>query len=145
MHAAEVAPRKGNVQDMAGGTETKDVHTMPLAIDEKLHGDSLSLTQHEGDEPTEEERITLRHVPDKLPWSAFLVAVIELCERFTFYGLSGPFQNYVQRGYHTASGLPGALGEFQSLDVLETGYNLTTSPGKGIQAANGLTLFFQFW
>ena len=117
MHATEVAPRKGSVQDMAGGTETKDVHTMPLAVDEKLRGDSLSLTQDEGDGPTEEERITLRHVSDKLPWSAFLVAVIELCERFTYYGLSGPFQNYVQRGYHTASGLPGALGEMRSLKV----------------------------
>lgn len=44
------------------------------------------------DGPTEEELGTLRKVPDNLPWSAFLVAVIELCERFTYYGLSGPFQ-----------------------------------------------------
>jgi hypothetical protein len=37
-------------------------------------------------EPTAEELKTLRKVPDNLPWSAFLVAVVELCERFTYYG-----------------------------------------------------------
>lgn len=44
------------------------------------------------DEPNEEELATLRRVSDTLPWRAFLVAVIELCERFTYYGTNGPFQ-----------------------------------------------------
>ena len=52
----------------------------------------------EEDEPTEEELATLRKVSDHLPWSAFIVAMVELCERFTYYGLFGPFQNYIQ--YH---------------------------------------------
>ena len=69
-----------------------------------------SVTSFEDDEPTEEERRTLRTVANKLPWSAFLVAMVELCERFTYYGLSGPFQNYIQRSYHDPSGLPGAIG-----------------------------------
>lgn len=43
-------------------------------------------------EPTEEELATLRKVAGKLPWSAFLVAIVELCERFAYYGLNGPFQ-----------------------------------------------------
>ena len=50
----------------------------------------------EGSEPTEEEIATLRKVADHLPLSAFIVALVELCERFTYYGLSGPFQNYIQ-------------------------------------------------
>jgi len=36
--------------------------------------------------------------------------MIELCERFTYYGLSGPFQNYIQHSYNDPSGLPGAIG-----------------------------------
>ena len=52
----------------------------------------------EGSEPTQEEIATLRKVADHLPLSAFIVALVELCERFTYYGLSGPFQNYIQ--YH---------------------------------------------
>ncbi|KAF3770757.1 hypothetical protein M406DRAFT_77536 [Cryphonectria parasitica EP155] len=78
----------------------------------------------DGDEPTDEERRTLRKVSDKLPWSAFLVCVVELCERFTYYGLSGPFQNYIENKY--GGTLPGALGMGQT-------------------AATGLTDFFQFW
>lgn len=46
--------------------------------------------------PTEEDWKTLREVPGTIPWAAFLVIVIEFCERFTYYGISGPFQNYVQ-------------------------------------------------
>ena len=63
-----------------------------------------SRSSSDGDELTEEEKQTLRKVSDKLPWSTFLVAVVELCERFAYYGLSGPFQNYMSNSwYHSAS------------------------------------------
>jgi len=52
----------------------------------------------------------LRKVADDLPWPSFLVAIVELCERFTYYGLSGPFQNYIANSWHDANGLPGAIG-----------------------------------
>ena len=116
-HANEVQPRKMSMQDMAGGGDVggADVATtnaMPIAIMEKGEDgmDSASQISFEGDEPTEEDRRNLRKVADKLPWSAFLVAAIELCERFTYYGLSGPFQNYIQNDYNDPSGLPGAIG-----------------------------------
>lgn len=72
----------------------------------------LSISSSEIDQPTEEERATLRIVSDKIPWAAFLVAVIELCERFTYYGLSGPFQNYIQNPYKN-KGVPGAIGKLR--------------------------------
>ena len=81
---------------MAGGTDPGPVETVPAGKEMQLAGETGSLSSYEGDEPTEEEKATLRHVADKLPWSAFLVAMIELCERFAYYGLSGPFQNYIQ-------------------------------------------------
>lgn len=83
-----------------------------------------SVRTADGDEPTEEEKRTLRKVSDKLPWSAFLVCAVELCERFTYYGLSGPFQNYIENP--AGGSLPGAIGMGQT-------------------AATGLTDFFQFW
>ncbi|MCJ1255653.1 peptide transporter ptr2 [Lignoscripta atroalba] len=126
LHATEVQPRAQNMQDVAGGPINGVVNTMPVAQEEKLSGHGSSVSSYEGDEPTEEERNTLRHVSDKLPWSAWLVAMIELCERFAYYGLSGPFQNYIQNEYNDPSGLPGAIG-------------------KGQTAATGLTNFFQFW
>lgn len=79
----------------------------------------------EGVEPTEEEVATLRKVADRLPWSAFIVALVELCERFTYYGLSGPFQNYIQYHPHDTP-VSGGIGLGQS-------------------GATALTNFFSFW
>jgi POT family proton-dependent oligopeptide transporter len=79
----------------------------------------------EGRVPTEEEKNTLTHVGEPLPWAAFLVAVVELCERFTYYGASGLFQNYIQRPLDGSEGR-GALG-------------------MGHKGATGLSTFFQFW
>ncbi|KAI8072522.1 POT family-domain-containing protein [Gongronella butleri] len=79
-------------------------------------------------EPTEEEWKTLPQVSDVLPKAAYLVVLIELCERFTYYGLSGPFQNYIQNPNPPSypADQPGALG-------------------KGQQTATALTNFFTFW
>ncbi|QVM07553.1 peptide transporter ptr2 [Coccidioides posadasii str. Silveira] len=78
------------------------------------------------DTPTQGDLDTLRRVAGPLPWSAFLVAAVELCERFAYYGIAGPFQNYIENPYRPGSQTPGALGLGQS-------------------AATGLTSFFQFW
>jgi len=66
----------------------KQVHTQAEIYD---HQDE---EQHA--EPTDEDWKTLREVADDVPKSAYLVILIEFCERFTYYGLSGPFQNYIQ-------------------------------------------------
>ncbi|PYI20127.1 PTR2-domain-containing protein [Aspergillus japonicus CBS 114.51] len=79
----------------------------------------------DGEEPNQEEIRTLRHVAEHLPVSAWLVAIVELCERFTYYGMSGMFQNYIQRPLDGSQGR-GALG-------------------MGQRGATGLTTFFQFW
>lgn len=42
---------------------------------------------HDGREyPTEEEERTLRRVSDQVPWTAYTIAFVELCERFSYYG-----------------------------------------------------------
>ncbi|KAJ7482017.1 peptide transporter PTR2-A [Mycena latifolia] len=63
--------------------------------------------------PTPDEIATLRHVSGKIPIGAWLVALVALSERFTYYGLTAPFQNYIQnpRGDPLR---PGALGLGQS-------------------------------
>ncbi|KAG0291381.1 peptide transporter ptr2 [Linnemannia gamsii] len=83
---------------------------------------------YQGREPTAEEVATLRRVADHIPASAWLVVVVEFCERFTYYGLSGPFQNYIQYPYTGERGAdhPGAIG-------------------KGQQTATALNYFFQFF
>ncbi|KAK6357661.1 hypothetical protein TWF718_001969 [Orbilia javanica] len=89
--------------------------------------EKLELEVESGDypEPSVEEKATLRHVAENLPLSAWLVAIVELCERFSYYGCQGLFQNFIQRPYNGREG-PGALG-------------------LGQHGATGLGTFFQFW
>ena len=37
-------------------------------------------------EPSEEELQSLRRVSGKIPWQAYTIAFVELCERFSYYG-----------------------------------------------------------
>ncbi|KAI8059137.1 POT family-domain-containing protein [Gongronella butleri] len=86
-------------------------------------------------EPTEEDWATLPEVADHIPLSAFLVILIEFSERFTYYGLSGPFQNYIQQPLpdgHPAGNDPSFDGQPGAL-------------GRGQQTATALTTFFSFW
>ncbi|KAI5803375.1 POT family-domain-containing protein [Peziza echinospora] len=66
----------------------------------------------DGEVPTDDELMMYRHIADNMPLSGYLVAVVEMTERFAYYGLSAPFQNYMQ---NPVGGLiPGALGLGQS-------------------------------
>ncbi|KAJ7500067.1 POT family-domain-containing protein [Mycena latifolia] len=91
-----------------------------LVSEEELDG------VHDGLEfPTDEERATLRRVSDTLPWNAYLIAIVEAAERFSFYGSSVVF-----RGSHTGAG--GPLG-------------ISGALGRGQQTSTGIGTFYQFW
>lgn len=109
-----VQPEKGHIHDKGS-----------ISSSGKTDVDESLIETPEGEVPTEHEKSTLRHVGESLPFTVFLVAVIELCERFTYYGCQGIFQNYVQRPLDGSLG-PGALG-------------------LGHQGATGLTTFYSFW
>ncbi|KAF9219028.1 PTR2-domain-containing protein [Gyrodon lividus] len=90
---------------------------------------------HQGLEfPTEEELATLRRVSDTIPWTAYMIAVVELAERFSYYGASAVFTNFIQQplppGSRTGAGGPN--GQSGAL-------------GRGQQMSTGLTTFYQFW
>lgn len=111
-----------------------DSRDLPVVVGEEMANDSLA-SKHDyneedgifGPEPTEEEYSTLRRVSDKIPLAAWLIVLCELCERFTYYGLSGPFQNYIQ------------------FPVPGPGVTQPGAIGKGHQTATALTTFFQFF
>ncbi|KAJ7058459.1 PTR2-domain-containing protein [Mycena amicta] len=103
------------------------------------NGPSINLHEPDGIHdglvcPTEEERATLRRVADSIPWSAYLIAIVELAERFSFYGAGVVFTNFIQYplpiGSHTGAGLRN--GQSGAL-------------GKGQRFATGLTTMYQFW
>ncbi|KAJ5660844.1 Major facilitator superfamily domain general substrate transporter [Penicillium longicatenatum] len=78
------------------------------------------------DQPPTDDHAGYRRIPDKFPPIALLILVVELGERFTYFGLSGPMQNYINNPYDPWSDLPGALG-------------------KGQAVASALGNFFKFW
>jgi len=119
LHAI-VESRKNSVvvQDMAGG-EIKVPNTD--VMEKGMDGASTN----DGDEPSEHELKTLRRIGESMPISSYLIAVVELCERFTYYGAQGLFSNYIRQASDGSLGAPGL--------------------GLGKQAATGLGLFFQFF
>ncbi|KAH6884930.1 POT family protein [Thelonectria olida] len=113
-------------------TEDKDVaggYTVQYGTDEKdpaaANAIAESFPTADGEEPNEYEKQTLRRVGENLPASAYLIAVVELTERFTYYGAQGLFQNYISNSKTGADGPKGL--------------------GMGHQAATGLNLFFQWF
>ncbi|OHW94818.1 pot family proton-dependent oligopeptide transporter [Colletotrichum incanum] len=119
----ERLPKK-ETTDLAGG------YIAPADVEKKQpvspsNADSESGPTPDGAEPNEFEKGSLRRIGENLPASAFLIAVVELTERFTYYGAQGLFQNYINNDPKGADGPKGL--------------------GMGHQAATGLNLFFQWF
>ncbi|PVF97460.1 PTR2-domain-containing protein [Serendipita vermifera] len=84
---------------------------------------SEGVTQHEYD--------TLQHVGDALPLSAWLVVIVEFAERWSYYGTTNIFNNYIRAplppgsttgavdAAHRANGVAGALnlGQQKSFSI----------------------------
>ncbi|KAK0563784.1 hypothetical protein OC861_004630 [Tilletia horrida] len=87
--------------------------------------------------PTDEELESLRRVPASMPLAAFLIGLIELAERLSYYGATQVFQNFVQRP------LP---------DCSRTGASVCAGPnassgalGYGQRAATAVSNTNNFW
>lgn len=106
------------------------------------------------DAPTIEELHTLRRVRDHIPWKAYTIAFVELCERFSYYGTTvvcmyliaiffrlkpawltfSPVTNFIQQPLPKGSttGSAGTDGQAGAL-------------GMGQRASTGIGTFNQFW
>ncbi|KAI5122206.1 hypothetical protein M0805_002695 [Coniferiporia weirii] len=86
--------------------------------------------QKDGTEsPTEEDKRTLRRVVDDIPFAAFTVVIVELCERFAYYGLSGVFQNYLQNPLPAGgkgTGAPASVNDPVPAGALNLGQSTAT-------------------
>ncbi|KAI9923601.1 hypothetical protein ASPWEDRAFT_51386 [Aspergillus wentii DTO 134E9] len=125
---------------------TAETPAKEKAIDEKTVDDknedkdvavvssSLPSFYEDGRErPTELEERTLRRVSGKIPWVAYSIAFVELCERFSYYGTTAVFANFIQQprpdGSSTGAGYGGQSGAL----------------GMGQRASTGLITFNTFW
>lgn len=105
-----------------------DTETYQISEEDKKNNAQISILDdqnfEDGEVPTQEEMDTLRHVSGKIPFRCWLIAVVELSERFSYYGLAAPFQNYMSNG---PDDNPKGLLQLAS------------------SGATGLSYFFQFW
>ncbi|KAG8630332.1 hypothetical protein KVT40_001951 [Elsinoe batatas] len=108
-----------------------EVPQKPFASTEK---DVVSDTESDVAEGiTKEDLHTLRRVSGKLTWMAYTIAFVELCERFSYYGTTVVFVNFIQQPLPEGS-TTGAAGDGQPGAL-----------GLGQRASTGLTTFNQFW
>lgn len=119
------------------GTHAHDARGS-MDVNQKITDPYVTTTDDEDDwegKPTPEELQTLRRVSGKIPWAMFTIAFVELCERFSYYGSSILYTNFVNNplpaGSNTGSD-PGAEGKPGAL-------------GQGPQAAQGISLFNMFF
>jgi POT family proton-dependent oligopeptide transporter len=109
------------------------------AIDEKpgevasaRHSETTS-TEFDSSSISSEDLQKLRRVSGKITWIAFTIAFVELCERFSYYGTTVVFVNFIQQplpaGSPTGAGFDGQSGALNM----------------GQRASTGLTTFNQFW
>ena len=59
--------------------------------------------------PNDQEKENLRRAADRIPSAAWLVMLLTMAERFSFYGMTAPFMNFMQNGRDDPL-RPGALG-----------------------------------
>ncbi|GAA5973688.1 hypothetical protein JCM11641_005080 [Rhodosporidiobolus odoratus] len=132
---ASLAALAHEAQHVSDAHEDKDVKG-GFSLDEKRA--SSPSTEAEEEEypgkPTREELDTLRRVPGPISAASFLIGFIELAERFSYYGCTVVFTNFIQHSLPEGS-TTGSSRADQTSGAL----------GMGQQASTGLTTFNQFW
>lgn len=64
------------------GADSRPLHSLDIPTKERLE---IVITS-DGEHPSEEDILHLRRVCGKIPWTAYTVGFVELCERFSYYG-----------------------------------------------------------
>lgn len=171
-----MADLQGDINEYAKARVTKGELEASVLSDMGLPGEKNVLDEiyDELQVPTEEDKATLRRIPDSIPWNAYreilhvfsvaeillkkfasskVVALIELAERFSYYGSTVVFVSIIASPLHMyfgssitsktnfiqyplpASNRTGAGGADRQSGAL----------GMGQRASTGLTTFYQFW
>ena len=130
VHGLEPGPPLGTVDELRAGKGSIDVTNIP---DSSHGGDGL--LDEDYPFPTEEELRTLRRVSGKINWAAYSVAVCELGERFSYYGSSILYTNFVVHALPDGSNTGAGYGRGGQSGAL----------GLGSRAGQGISLTNQFF
>lgn len=126
-------PPMGTVDELKAGKGTMD-----LNIKGDVVGVSPASSDGEDaldDQPTDEEMHTLRRVAGHIKWAAYSVAFCELAERFSYYGSSVLYTNFVVHTMPEGSNTGAGYGHGGQSGAL----------GLGSKAGQGISLTNQFF
>ncbi|KAH7089281.1 POT family-domain-containing protein [Paraphoma chrysanthemicola] len=87
--------------------------------------------------PNADDWATLRRVYGKVNWMIYIIGIVEMCERFAYYGTTAVFVNFIQRPLPEEGPFPnaGAAGTYGQPGAL----------GMGQRASTGLVQFNAFF
>lgn len=128
----------GTNEHPLGTAEKLNAQEKSISIDGNgLHDNALShdVGILEDDMPTEEELATLRRVSGHIKWTAYSVAICELAERFSYYGSSVLYTNFVVHSLPPGSNTGAGHGHGGQSGAL----------GLGSRAGQGISLTNQFF
>ncbi|MCJ1250448.1 hypothetical protein MMC30_007676 [Trapelia coarctata] len=108
MASSDITQRPLEEREIELEVLNNDATAVP-SITAPIHTD----TRQERRDATEEEIKTLRHVVDNIPTPVWIALFVGAAERFTYFGITAPWQNYMQNSLDDAA-VPGALGLGQS-------------------------------
>jgi POT family proton-dependent oligopeptide transporter len=126
---------------MAEKVDEKAIARSPSIDDEKhqvpseIDGDSIVVGT---DGVTHHELRTLRHVPDKIPFTSFLVVFVEFAERWSYYGTANLYNNYIRAPLPRFS----TTGAVQKAD---RDFGIAGALNKGQQTSFSLRTFNSFF
>lgn len=123
-------PPLGTVEELHAGKGSIDVTKVPASS----NGDGGLLDDDE-EQPTEEDMHTLRRVSGHINWAAYSVAFCELGERFSYYGSSILYTNFVVHNLPEGSNTGAGYGHGGQSGAL----------GLGSKAGQGISLTNQFF
>jgi proton-dependent oligopeptide transporter, POT family len=133
VHGRDPGPPLGTVDELKAGKGSIDVTNAR----DSSHGDD-GLLDDDYPMPTEEELRTLRRVSGKINWAAYSVAICELGERFSYYGSSILYTNFVVHSLPEGSNTGAGFGHGGQSGALGLG----SKAGQGISLTNQFFAYF---
>ncbi|PKS05207.1 hypothetical protein jhhlp_008575 [Lomentospora prolificans] len=133
--ASLVVPESlANPASVGGGPEKQETAIQKEDLP-RYEPENQSLTGPNGEEyPTDEELETLRRVHGKINWLIYSIGIVEMVERFAYYGTTAVFVNFIAMPMPEGS-TTGAAGTHGQAGAL----------GLGQQVSFPVTMFNTFW
>lgn len=136
----------GEKKDQIVHSDYDDLSTRPeSSVDEDYdYDDPLNYSTHFVDEhnpkglrvPTQHEAATLRRILGRASYASYLICLVELAERASYFSVSGVLANFIQRPLPDGSKTGAPLSKFSSESA--------GALGLGVQTSSALTLLLTF-